>query len=245
MTNPNISLPNETKILRFLDEPGLLHTLGISKDLGCEASLTPSFLLRSLEHYRKVESDKGDPREQKIVNSLGTDANLNPCLISSWSCYSENDLNNIETWKAFPSAVAAVESTVLDVQNIINDITTNNPLVNFNGRFNHGRIHYYAPGDNHVNEIYKGPAIVFVKEKKFEKEQEYRFAVLFNAHQKFSVDSYSVKLSSNGRSYITKIYINTEKLLDIKRKLVYYQRKLSFVPNVISLLPINGTVDMI
>ena len=56
------SIPDDHPIFRAIDLKGLKATLGLdfSKMPRNKGELKPKFLLRSLEHYRRIEGDRGD-----------------------------------------------------------------------------------------------------------------------------------------------------------------------------------------
>ncbi|MFT4060670.1 MAG: hypothetical protein QM652_14140 [Legionella sp.] len=151
------------KILRFLDRDGLLRTLGFTTSLKMPRQIidmTPSFLVRSLSYYRTLESHIGDQCENEIVtlhpeNGIPlSNRNLNPIFVSCWSCYQDSDLCTPTTWEAFPDTVAAIESVVGDVKQIIDRIAPTSPGLNVPHMGNwgslradatfHGKIIYYS-----------------------------------------------------------------------------------------------------
>ena len=114
----------DKKILRFLSRDGIMNTLGFQNGerMGMAPTLSktrmdiaPTFLLRSLKYYQRLEDSRGNSNENEIISvnpekktSL-SNKDVNPFLVSCWSCYSTSDLSNIDVWKAFPNAVGVIE----------------------------------------------------------------------------------------------------------------------------------------
>ncbi len=156
-------LANNDELLRFLDRDGLLRTLGINfpKMPRQITDMNPSFLVRSLDYYRALESHRGDQYENEIITihpekSIPLSSrNLNPIFVSCWSYYQNSDLNAPTTWQAFPDTVAVVESTVGDIKQIIDWIAPtsfefNESHIEIPGSLraaatHHGKIIYYSP----------------------------------------------------------------------------------------------------
>src|SRR5204863_2652110 len=119
--------------------------------------------------------------------------NLNPIFVSCWSYHQSSDLNSPATWEAFPDTVAAIESTVGSIKQIIDWMapTSPEPPVPHAGNCgslrsdatHHGKIIYYSPKDDHktIHENYRvAPLNCFFKRKEpYIKENDYRFMIIF------------------------------------------------------------------
>jgi hypothetical protein len=222
-------LNDEDKILRFLDKDGLLKTLGIilPKMPRQITDMNPTFLVQSLNHYRALESHRGDKYENEIVTMHPekgiplSNRNLNPILVSCWSYYQSSDLSTPKIWEIFPDAVAAIESTVGSVKQIIDFIapTSHDQRVPHEGNWGslradatqHGKIIYYSPQDDHKaiheNQMVAPLNCFFKRNDPYLKEREYRFMILFANHLKFSPEKFCVQLDDT--SYINKIYLKS------------------------------------
>jgi hypothetical protein len=202
---------SDEKILRFLDKDGFLRTLGIMlpKMPRQITDINSSFLLRSLDHYRALESHRGDQFENEIItihpekNIPLSNRNLNPFFVSCWSHYQNSDLDLPATWEVFPGSIAAIESTVGELKEIIDFLapTSSEFDVPHAGNWgsiradatHHGKIIYYSPKDDHhlINDNRVAPLNCFYKRKDpYSQEKEYRFAIMFANHLKFSPEMF-------------------------------------------------------
>jgi hypothetical protein len=242
---------NSDKILRFLDRDGLLKTLGIAfpKMPRQITDMNPSFLVRSLDYYRALENHRGDEFENEIItmhpekNIPLSSRNLNPILVSCWSYYKAADLSTSTAWQAFPDTVAAIESTVGDIKQIIDWIAPtsfafNEPSMESPGSLraaatHHGKIIYYSPKDDHktIHDNYNvAPLNCFFKRcEPYLQEREYRFIILFGNHLRFSPEIFSVRLKDT--DYIKAIYLKNDIFSNDELQIIkaYYGGLIEFI----------------
>ncbi|HAT3883357.1 TPA: hypothetical protein JBH76_04920 [Legionella pneumophila] len=229
-------LEGERFISRFLNKEGLLHTLGLSENgiPSSQLDLTPTFLFRSLDYYRKLEDHRADPYEN-IITTINqttgahcTNTNLNCILVSCWSLYQEFEFTSSSFTQFSPDTVAVIQTKISDVRKIIESLkySHTDPLPNPGAMcidINYdAKVIYYSPKDDHdliYNNASAGIPICFYKQKNpFEKEREYRFMLMFGPNSNFEPYLYSFRLKNT--DYIHKIFID-ENILETNSKLLF------------------------
>jgi hypothetical protein len=239
---------NEHKLLRFLDKDGLVKALGILNNPSQVTSMNPMFLLRSLNYYRELEDFRGDKHENRVVVNTQVNGkhiqlcnqNLDPTLVSCWSSYQSDTLSSSDTWQTFPDTIAAIESTVGDIENIISQIAPAIAIAEVPHAGNwgslradfshHGEVIYYSPNNFKINETLGRPEICFYKrEEPYSREKEYRYIIKFGHHQYFSPEIFCVKLKQI--DYIKKIYLKKEKFSneEVTNIKIYYRNKIELI----------------
>lgn len=223
-------------ILRFFNKDGLFKTLGIEQG--------PSILIRQLKYYRELvdQDHRKDEYENKIITEnfqksvdlIGV--NLNPIFIWSHSYYENSDLSNATTWEAFPEKVAAIESTIDNIQEITRwirqeiiesiKLAVQDEKMSFlltTGIVHHQKVTYYSLQDNqlHQNNPLK-PFNCFHKREKYSKEKEYRFAIIFGPQLKeFLPEEFCLSLALKQiHSYIKAIYLKSNAFTENERQLL-------------------------
>jgi hypothetical protein len=222
--------PDDYPIFRFLNKDGLMHTLGMKTNLipRQRIDMNPTFLLRSLDHYRALESHRGDQHENEIVTLHPTSGvplsnrNLNPILVSCWSHYSLQDLHTNAPWSVFKETCAVIESTAGDIKKILGYLaplrSENETEVKHEGNwgslradFNeHGKVIYYSPSEHEI--IYSQPILsnncFYKRRDPYSKENEYRFMVMFSNHLNFAPEMFAARLKQT--DYLKQIHLKQE-----------------------------------
>lgn len=219
--------PDNYPILRFLDQQGLLRTLGIENDIPRQRTdLNPTLLFRSLNHYRRLEDHRGDRYENQIIThhpETGvplSNQNINTVLVSCWSLYQPDDLYATLPWDVFKDSVAVIESTVGEIKKMIDWIAPIEKEVchapnagSLRADFTeHSPVIYYTPETDH-EALYKAYRVhskncFFKRSVPYSAEKEYRFMVMFAPHLYFSPEMFCIRL--NDTSYIAKIYLKKD-----------------------------------
>lgn len=213
------TVPDDTKLIRFLDKNGAEKSIGseMHKEIHC------SFHYGRLSHYQNVETCAGDAKERSTAINLGngvvgSDCAVNDALVSCWSTWDGND----DPWVSFKDSslahdkdnICVITSTVGKVRRIFNQTIEISKKL-FDSSFpsivlfsQDGAITYY-PGDSGVDcehwEKITDPrqhglamstaCTIFHKRhsngsgQNYAAEKEYRFAALLGIKRFFGDDT--------------------------------------------------------
>ena len=175
------------KIARFVDLPACKSIF----------SHRSTFVLRSAEHYRRQETDRGDAEELRVIEVDGGSAEMNSFALSCWTIL-DGDEPTEDEWKMFPDCAVAIISTPEKVTAYLTTAFEIQPRTSRDSAV--GRRHpfsYILHGEVLYADAVPGPITfdnivaktVFTKRKRFENQKEYRFALPFNL-EPHAIDTY-------------------------------------------------------